>query len=93
MYNFTKNDFENTKGEVVVYIKAFDDMFSNIVVSRTSYVFSEIFYGGKFEPMFERDSRGEKTVIFIDKLNSFKPHALNTPAAAGQEVPVDDIVI
>ena len=54
LYNFTKTDFENMKGEVVVYIKAFDDMFSNIVVARTSYVFGEIYYGGKFEPMFEQ---------------------------------------
>jgi len=92
LYNFTKSDFENIKGEVVVLIKAFDDMFSNIVVSRTSYLFSEIFYGGKFEPMFERDDSGEKTIIYIDKLNSFKPTDLNT-AIAGEEIPVDDIVI
>jgi inward rectifier potassium channel len=92
LYNFTKADFENISGEVVVLVKAFDDMFSNIVVSRTSYLFSEIFYGGKFEPMFERDHSGEKTVIYIDKLNSFKPTDLNT-AIAGEEIPVDDIVI
>src|SRR5664279_4592863 len=89
LYNFTKSDFENIKGEVLVFIKAFDDMFSNIVVSRTSYVFSEIFYGGKFEPMFERDNSGEKTVIYIDKLNSFKPADLNA-AATGEEIPIDE---
>jgi hypothetical protein len=92
LYNFTKSDFENITGEVLVFIKAFDDMFSNIVVSRTSYVFSEIFYGGKFEPMFERDTSGEKTVIHIDKLNSFNPFQLNTPVMGG-EIPIDDIVI
>jgi inward rectifier potassium channel len=83
LYNFTKSDFENIKGEVLVFIKAFDDIFSNIVVSRTSYLFGEIFYGGKFEPMFERTSSGEKTVIYIDKLNSFKSVDLNT-ATAGE---------
>lgn len=92
LYNFTKNDFENMTGEVVVYVKAFDDMFSNIVVARTSYVFGEIYYGAKFEPMFERDGSGEKTVIYIDKLNSFKPADLNV-ATTGEEIPIDEIVI
>jgi inward rectifier potassium channel len=92
LYNFTKSDFENIKGEVLVFIKAFDDMFSNIVVSRTSYIFGEIFYGGKFEPMFERASSGEKTVIYIDKLNSFKSVDLNT-ATVGEEIPVEEIII
>jgi inward rectifier potassium channel len=91
-YNFTKKDFENMTGEVVVSVRAFDDMFSNIVVARTSYVFGEIYYGGKFEPMFERDNSGEKTVIYIDKLNSFKPTDLNA-APTGEEIPIDEIVI
>ena len=91
-YNFTKNDFENMTGEVVVSVRAFDDMFSNIVVARTSYVFGEIYYGGKFELMFERDNSGEKTVIYIDKLNSFKPTDLNA-APTGEEIPIDEIVI
>lgn len=92
LFNFTKNDFENIKGEVLVYIKAFDDMFSNIVVARTSYVFEEVHYGGKFEPMFERDSSGNKTIIYLDKLNSFKHADLNI-LGAGEEVRIDDIVI
>jgi inward rectifier potassium channel len=92
LYNFTKNDFENTKGEVLVYVKAFDDLFSNIVVARTSYLFEEVHYGGKFDPMFERDDAGNKTVIHIDKLNSFKHVSLNT--ASGEEATlIDDVVI
>ncbi len=77
LYNFTKPDFENIKGEVLVFIKAFDDMFSNVVVARTSYVFNEIHYGGKFEPMYERAETGDKTIIYLDKLNSFKQMPLN----------------
>ena len=92
LYNFTKSDFENIKGEILVYIKAFDDMFSNTVVSRTSYTFEEIHYGGKFDPMFERDNSGNKTVVHIDKLNSFKHVSLNTYSAEA-EIPTDDVVI
>jgi inward rectifier potassium channel len=92
LYNFTKNDFENIKGEVLVYIKAFDDLFSNTVVARTSYLFKEVHYGGKFDPMFERDDSGNKTVIHIDKLNSFTHVSLNT-SSGEEKVTVDDIVI
>ncbi len=92
LYNFNKNDFKNIKGEVLVYIKAFDDLFSNIVVARTSYLFEEVHYGGKFDPMFERDDAGNKTVIHIDKLNSFKQVPLNT-SLDEETIPADDVVI
>ncbi len=77
LYNFTKSDFENVKGEILIFIKAFDDMFSNIVVARTSYLFSEIKHGAKFNPMYERASSGDKTIIYLDKLNSFTQASLN----------------
>jgi inward rectifier potassium channel len=92
LYNFTQNDFENIKGEILVFIKAFDDMFSNIVVARTSYLFTELHYGAKFEPMYERASTGDKTIIYLNKLNSFKPAPLNAFNTGG-EISIDDIKI
>ena len=53
LYKFTKEDFANTKGEVLVFLKAFDDMFSNTVVARTSYIFNELVFGAKFKPMYK----------------------------------------
>lgn len=70
-YGFTETDFKNSIGEVIVIIKAFDDMFSNTVVKRSSYIFSEIVYGAKFVPMFVRDDSDSKTILQIDKLNTF----------------------
>jgi inward rectifier potassium channel len=70
-YGFTATDFKNNIGEVIVIIKAFDDMFSNTVVKRSSYIFSEIVYGAKFVPMFTRDEFDSKTILQIDKLNTF----------------------
>ncbi len=92
LYNFTKSDFANQKGEILVFIKAFDDMFSNIVVARTSYVFEEVYHGAKFEPMYERASTGDKTIIYINKLNSIIPATLNS-IIVNDEKPVDDIKI
>ena len=70
-YNFTKEDFENIRGEIFLYIKAFDDMFSNTVVTRSSYLFKEVVYGAKFIPMYHRNSEANATVLDLEKLNSF----------------------
>lgn len=71
LYNLTAEDYANIQGEIIVFIKAFDDMFSNTVVARTSYTFKEIIVGAKFNPMFKRSPEGDKTVLHLDKLNSY----------------------
>lgn len=71
LFQFTKDDFANTDGELVVFIKTFDDMFSNTVAIRTSYTFDEVIYGAKFEPMYTRSMDNSKTILYLDKLNSF----------------------
>ncbi|HMG81694.1 MAG TPA: ion channel [Ferruginibacter sp.] len=70
-YTFSKEDFAKAKGEIIVFVKAFDDMFSNEVVSRSSYVFEEVIVGAKFEPMYYRSTENTKTVLDLDKLNSY----------------------
>lgn len=72
IYGFTEADFNNVSGEIMVYIKAFDDMYSNSVVKRTSYTFDEIIYGAKFELMYTRSEDDSKTILEIDKLNSYQ---------------------
>ena len=70
-FGFTENDFKTTSGEIMVFFKAFDDMFSNTVVKRTSYTFDEVVYGAKFNPMFTQSKSDAKTNLEIDKLNSY----------------------
>jgi Inward rectifier potassium channel C-terminal domain len=69
LYKFSKADILKTKGEIIVFIKAFDETFSNNVIARTSYTFDELDYGKKFVPMYKRDITGSTTVIHLDKLN------------------------
>jgi hypothetical protein len=71
LFQFTKDDFANNNGEIVVFVKTFDDMFSNTVAIRTSYTFDEIIYGAKFEPMYTRSLDNSKTILNLDKLNSY----------------------
>jgi inward rectifier potassium channel len=71
LYGFTENDFKTDKGEVLVFVKSFDEMFSNIVAIRSSYTFDEIVYGAKFVQMYEHSPDNKKTILHLDKLNVF----------------------
>jgi inward rectifier potassium channel len=71
LYNFTKEDYENARGEILVFIKAFDDMFSNTVVARSSFTFKEIIYGAKFTLMYHRNEENSETILDLKKLNNF----------------------
>ena len=76
LYGFLKEDFSNAKGEIIVFVKAFDDMFSNTVIARTSYTFQEIIYGYKYIPMFQRDNKKNTTVLDLDKLSIIEAAAI-----------------
>jgi inward rectifier potassium channel len=71
-YKFSLEDYSNIKGEIIVIVKAFDDMFSNTVVARTSYTLGEIVKAAKFIPMYHRSEDDRKTILDLDKLNSFE---------------------
>lgn len=70
-YGFSKEDFEIIDGEIIVFVKVFDDMFSTHVVKRASYTFKEIVYGAKFKMMYNRNTDDTKTILHLDKLNAF----------------------
>lgn len=76
LYNFKAEDFKAIEGELMVYVKVFDDMFSTTVAKRTSYSFDEIIYGAKFVTMFSRSTDENKTVLHIDKLDLIEKVAL-----------------
>lgn len=69
---FTADDFKNTNIEIIVHIRAFDEVFSNTVVQRASYVSREIIYGAKFLPMYYPDEEKDSTVLDLDKINEYQ---------------------
>jgi inward rectifier potassium channel len=76
LFHLKKEDFQNLEGEIIVFLRVFDDMFSTQVVKRSSYTFDEIVYGAKFIPMFTKSEDSSRTVLHIDKLNSYTPEAI-----------------
>ena len=69
---FTAEDFKNTNIEIIVHVRAFDEVFSNTVVQRASYVSREIIYGAKFSPMYYPDEENNSTVLDLDKINEYQ---------------------
>jgi inward rectifier potassium channel len=71
MFNLTEEDLKNYKAEVLIFVKGFDDTFSNQVVARCSYSTHEFVFGAKFRPMYFPSQHGRSTTIEMDKLNHF----------------------
>ncbi|WP_294299306.1 ion channel [uncultured Chryseobacterium sp.] len=73
---FSEDDFKNTDIEIIVHIRAFDEVFSNTVVQRTSYISREIVYGAKFKPMYYPDKQNRSTILDLDKINEYQKAGL-----------------
>lgn len=71
-YGFAEEDFRNTDIEVIIHVRAFDEVFSNTVVQRSSYISKEIIYGAKFIPMYYPDKQNLSTVLDLDKINHYQ---------------------
>lgn len=76
LFTLTESEYKNTIGEILIFIKAFDDMYSTTVVRRTSYCFDEVIYGAKFLPMFSKNIDNTKTILHLDDLNKFESVSL-----------------
>lgn len=75
-YNLNKEDLMLAQAELMVFVKAFDESFSNTVVSRTSYQAEEFVYGARFVLMYHPNEESNKTLIDIDKLDQYEKVAL-----------------
>ena len=77
LFNFSKEDIENAAVEILIFVQGFDESFSNIVISRSSYTSNEFIYGAKFKPMYGPNEEGTTTILHLDKLNDFENAFIN----------------
>lgn len=77
LLNFTEDDMKNSDLELYVQISGFDNIFSNVVMHRTSYTFQEILWGAKFKPMYHESADGVTTILELNKLNDFEKISLS----------------
>jgi inward rectifier potassium channel len=73
---FNAQDLLDGSMELLVFVKAFDDTFSNTVVARTSYTAAELRFGQKFKTMFHPSEDGTHTVLEMDMLSDTEPAPL-----------------
>ena len=66
---FNSEDMKTGDVEIYVLIRGFDDVYSNIVLQRTSYTYDEIRFNRKFLPMYRESTDGKTTILELHKLN------------------------
>lgn len=72
LFGMSQTDLVNAKAEVLVFLKAYDEVFANSIVARTSYTASELIEGAKFKPMYHPSLSGNKTILHVDRLNDYE---------------------
>ncbi|GAB4091726.1 ion channel [Flaviaesturariibacter terrae] len=70
LYGYTLEDLKQMDAEMLVFVKAYDEVFANSVIARTSYTADEFIPNARFKPMY-RPYAGS-TLLEVDKLNDFE---------------------
>jgi len=66
---FNEEDMKAADVELYVLVRGFDDVFSTVVLQRTSYTYEEIKFNKKFRPMYRESNDGKTTILELHKLN------------------------
>jgi len=72
LYDYTYEDMKKADLEIYVSVRAFDDVYSNVVQQRTSYTYEEILFGRKFIQMYRESDDGKTTIVELQKLHEHK---------------------
>ncbi|RYY38541.1 MAG: Inward rectifier potassium channel Irk [Chitinophagaceae bacterium] len=70
LHGYSLQELKDMSAEVLVFFKAYDEVFANTVIARTSYTADEFIPNAKFRPMYHAE--GGTTVLHVDKLNDFE---------------------
>lgn len=82
LFHLSPEDIEATEAELLIFVKGFDDMYSNTVIAKSSYTYKEFVYGAKFKPMYHPNEDHTKTILELNLLNAYEKVQMTvTPAA------------
>jgi inward rectifier potassium channel len=68
LWGKSPQEIERLQPEIMILIKAYDDTFSQTVLTRHSYTFPEFVFGARFAPAFHADHAG-KIVLELPKVS------------------------
>ena len=69
LFGLTEADFKNAEGEFIIDIKVLEDHFGIAAVARTSYKFSKVIYGAKYETMYIENSDNTKKLLDLNRFS------------------------
>ncbi|GAA4329139.1 ion channel [Flaviaesturariibacter amylovorans] len=64
-------ELRDMQAELLVFVRAYDEVFANSVVARTSYTADEFVPDARFQPMYH--AQDGTTILHIDKLDDYEP--------------------
>lgn len=70
-YGLSEEEIIQLQPELLVFVKGYDDEYSNIVVARTSYTWKEFVFGAKFRQMYYPAEDRQHTIMDLGKLNEY----------------------
>lgn len=73
LYGLSLFDLKQSQAEIIVFFKAFDESYSNNVVTRTSYTFNDIQVGAKFVPMYHKAEDERSTILEMNLIDQTIP--------------------
>lgn len=69
--DMNQTDFEQAEIEIIIQTSFFENTSSQFVTHRNSFKDDEIFWGGKFNLIFNKVENTEQTELHLDKLSEF----------------------
>lgn len=77
-FELTKENFQTMDVEIFVHLRAFDEVYSNTVVQRTSYASAEneIIFAQKFNKMYAPSKHQKTTVLNLDLIDSYTHYTI-----------------
>jgi inward rectifier potassium channel len=72
LFEYNLDDMKKADLEIYVSVRGFDDVYSNVVQQRTSYVYDEIQFDRRFVQMYRESKDGKTTIVELDKLHEHK---------------------
>ncbi|HEY0299236.1 MAG TPA: transporter, partial [Arachidicoccus sp.] len=71
LQGFSLEDMQAAGLEVYVTVRGFDNVYSNTVLKRTSYMYHEVVFNAKFIQMYHESEDGKTTIFELDKLSAY----------------------
>jgi len=72
LYGLSDQEILNTPMELLVFIKGFDEAYSNAVIHRTSYLNTEFIAQAKFKIMYGPDEDANTTILDFNLLDTYE---------------------